>query len=169
MDINKFDWKKIRPAQKLHHFLYKIGLGPLIGIIILLLTTTGRKSGREHTVGLQYELINSRYYVGAADGTRADWLKNIMANPYVCVQAGKTRFKAKAEMVTDFAETARFLEYRLRKRPLLIRMILRTAGLKGKLDQAALEKYAQAIRMVILTTVQDADDRAAAGKADFSL
>jgi len=160
---------KIQPDNQKFTNLYRRFLYRVAGGVILLLTTTGRKSGREHTVGLQYELINGRYYVGAADGTRADWLKNIMANPYVCVQAGKTRFKAKAEMVTDFAETARFLEYRLRKRPLLIRMILLTAGLKGKLDQAALEKYAQAIRMVILTTVQDADDRAAAGKADFSL
>jgi len=142
---------KVRPDNKKFSILYRRLLYRLAGGVVLLLTTTGRKSGREHTVGLQYELINGRYYVGAADGTRADWLRNILANPDVKVQAGKSRFKAKADVVSDTSEIARFLAYRLKKRPLLIRMILRTAGLKGKPDQVALEKYAQTIRMVIFT------------------
>ncbi|MEL7644292.1 MAG: nitroreductase family deazaflavin-dependent oxidoreductase [bacterium] len=128
---------KIQPDNQKFTNLYRRFLYRVAGGVILLLTTTGRKSGREHTVGVQYELINGRYYGGATDGSRADWLKNIQANPYMSMQAGKTRFRAKAEVVTDLAETARFLDYRLRKQPLLLRKTLRTAGLKGKLDQAA--------------------------------
>ena len=102
-------------------------------------------------MGLQYELIEGRYYVAAADGTRVDWLRNILADPDVMVQVGKINFRATAAVVSDNSEIANFLAYRLKKRPMLISMILRSAGLKGKIDQAALEKYAHGIRLVILT------------------
>lgn len=36
--------------------LCALGLGPLIGRLILLLTTTGRKSGRPRVTPLQYEI-----------------------------------------------------------------------------------------------------------------
>ncbi len=157
---------KIRPDNKKFTDLYRRFLFRVAGGVVLLLTTTGRKSGRQHTVGLQYELIDGYYYVGAVDGTRADWLKNLQANPQVTVQAGNTRFRAQAEVVSDAGEISRFLAYRLKKRPLLIRVVLRIGGLKGKPDQAALEKYAQAIRMVILTPVQDTNSAAPAGNLD---
>jgi deazaflavin-dependent oxidoreductase (nitroreductase family) len=160
---------KIRPDNQKFTEMYRRFLHRVAGGVVLLLKTSGRKSGREHTVGLQYELINDRYYVGAADGSRADWLKNIQANPEVRVQAGNSRFRAKAMVVSDQGETARFLAYRLKKRPLLFRMVLSTAGFKGKLDQAALEKYAQTILMVIFTPFQDAHSPALADNLDFSL
>lgn len=160
---------KLRPNNKKFTRLYRQLLYRVAGGVILLLTTTGRKSGMEHTVGLQYELIDGRYYVGASDGTRADWLRNIQSNPEVTVQAGKLKFRARAEVVSDASEIARFLAYRLKKRPILIRSILRTAGLKGKPDQAALEEYAQMIRMAIFTPVQHTQNTPGASQADLSL
>ncbi len=60
-----FDWSKMKNIQKIHRVLYAIGLGRLIGRIILLLTTTGRKSGLKRVTPLQYEKIGADYYVGA--------------------------------------------------------------------------------------------------------
>ena len=54
-----FDWTKMKNIQKIHRVLYAIGLGPLIGRIILLLTTTGRKSGKKRVTPLQYEKIGA--------------------------------------------------------------------------------------------------------------
>lgn len=142
---------KIHPNNIKFSHLYRSLLYRVAGGLVLLLTTTGRKSGKPHTVGLQYELIEGRYYVAAADGTRADWLRNIRVNPEVAVQAGSLKFHATAEVVSDPGEIANFLNYRLRKRPLLIRMILRSGGLKGRIDHTALEKYAREISLVILT------------------
>ncbi len=65
-------------------FLYRFAGG-----MVLLLTTTGRKSGNPHTVGLQYELIEGLYWVGAADGTRADWYRNILALPTGEIQVSR--------------------------------------------------------------------------------
>ncbi len=76
-----FDWSKMKNIQKIHRVLYAIGLGRLIGGIILLLTTTGRKSGLKRVTPLQYEKIGGDYYVGAARGVKADWVRNILAFP----------------------------------------------------------------------------------------
>jgi hypothetical protein len=75
-----FDWAKMKNIQKIHRVLYAIGLGPLVGRIILLLTTTGRKSGLKRVTPLQYEMIGDDCYIGAARGVKADWVRNIQVN-----------------------------------------------------------------------------------------
>lgn len=159
----------IRPNNTRFSRLYRRVLYRVAGGVVLLLTTTGRKSGREHTVGLQYEQIDGRYYVAAADGEKADWLRNVRVNPFVLVQAGKLKFCATAAVVSETSEIAGFLAYRLKKRPLLIRLILRADGLKGEIDHAALEKYAQKIRLVILTPSKQDSTSSTGGYPDFSL
>ncbi|MEJ2757947.1 MAG: nitroreductase/quinone reductase family protein [Anaerolineales bacterium] len=52
---------------------YKVGLAPLIGKIVLLLTTTGRKSGLPRVTPLQYECLDGVYHVVSVFGTKADW------------------------------------------------------------------------------------------------
>ncbi len=117
---------------------------------MLLLTTTGRKTGKLHTIGLQYERIDGKYYLGAADGTRADWYRNTLKNDEVFVQAGPDKFNASASVINDHDKITDFLEYRMNKRPMMIRLILRIDGIKGKIDRAALERYASRIRLVVL-------------------
>ena len=48
-------------------YLYKLGLGDLVSETILLLTTTGRKTGkqRQTPVGYSYDEANNRYYLMA--------------------------------------------------------------------------------------------------------
>ena len=75
MNPSTFDWAKMKNIQKIHRVLYAIGLGPLIGRIILLLTTTGRRSGMKRVTPLQYEMIGSDYYLGAARGVKADFME----------------------------------------------------------------------------------------------
>lgn len=120
----------------------------------MLLTTTGRKSGKPHTVGLQYELIDGRYWVGAAMGVHADWYRNIRALPQAKIQAGNRKFNAKAELIDDNDRVADFLSYRLRKRPVMLRMILRRGGLKGEVTRAKLLDYAARITVVVFTPDQ---------------
>ena len=83
MGVVNFNWQRMKYIQKLHRMLYAIGLGPVIGKIILLLTTTGRKSGLKRVTPLQYEEIDGKYYLGSARGMQADWVRNIQANPQV--------------------------------------------------------------------------------------
>ena len=59
--MNRFNWRWMKPIQKLHRFLYVIGLGPVVGNIVVLLTTTGRKTGRRRVTPVQYEEIDGLY------------------------------------------------------------------------------------------------------------
>ena len=94
-------WRWIRPAQYIHRFLYAIGLGPVLGRIILLLTTTGRKSGRRRVTPVQYEEIDGVLYVGSARGSKADWVRNIAADPCIEVRIKNRRFHGIGELITD--------------------------------------------------------------------
>ncbi len=143
--------KTPRPNNEQFTRLYRRFLYRVAGRMLLLLTTRGRKSGKPHTVGLQYELIDGRYYLGVADGERADWYRNLCACPEVELQVGRQQLKGHAESVSDTGRVADFLQYRLKKHPLLIRAILRSDELKGRIDRAALIKYAQGIRVVAVT------------------
>ena len=139
-----------RFARLYRRFLYRVAER-----MLLLLTTRGRKTGRPHSVGLQYELIDGRYYLGVADGERADWYRNLCAYPEVELQVGRKVIKGIAQSISETTRVADFLEYRLKKHPLLIKGILRSDGFKGKIDRDALMKYAAGIRMVVITPVVD--------------
>jgi deazaflavin-dependent oxidoreductase (nitroreductase family) len=146
-----FDWTKIKNIQKIHRLLYAIGLGPLIGRIILLLTTTGRRSGMKRVTPLQYELIGSDYYVGAARGLKADWLRNIQMDPHVEIRVGARHFFANAEVVNDASRFADFLEVRLERHPRMIGLIMEKAhGLSRHPTRAQLEELAKTEAFVIL-------------------
>ena len=82
---------------------YKLGMGWMIGRYILLLTTTGRKSGQPRYTPLeyQYDKENDRYRVAAGWGGNTDWYKNVKANSKVYVQVGKRKFKSIAEIASD--------------------------------------------------------------------
>jgi deazaflavin-dependent oxidoreductase (nitroreductase family) len=146
-----FDWAKMKNIQKIHRVLYAIGLGPLVGKIILLLTTTGRKSGKERVTPLQYERIGNDYYVGAARGLKADWVRNIQANPKVEVRVGAKHFYADAEVITDPAIFADFLEVRLTRHPHMIGFIMEKAhGLPSHPSHEQLQELAKTEALVIL-------------------
>ncbi len=150
-----FNWKRMKHIQKLHRVLYALGLGPLIGKIILLLTTTGRKTGLKHVTPLQYEEIDGKYYLGSARGLKADWVRNILANPQVEVRVKSMNFHGRAEVVTDPFRMADFVEVRLQRHPLIIGMIMQRAhGLPKRPSREQLERLAEKEALVIITPVQ---------------
>lgn len=117
----------MKNVQRLHRRLYAGGKGWIVGKFILLLTHTGRKSGTRYATPLQYEKIAGAYYVGAGRGPKADWFRNILADPHVHVQVDRCAFDCVAEPVTDPQRVADFLEYRLERHPLMIGLMLKFA------------------------------------------
>lgn len=141
----------MKNIQKIHRLLYAVGLGPIIGRIILLLTTTGRKSGKKRVTPMQYEAIGCDYYVGSARGLKADWVRNIQANPHVEVRVGSKHFQGTAEIVTEPCKFADFLEVRLERHPLIIGFIMQKAhGLPRHPNREQLEKLAEKEALVIV-------------------
>ena len=97
----------------IHRGLYKLTGGKvganLGGRPMLLLTTTGRKSGKKRATPLQYMRDGENMVVVASNGGNKNhpaWLYNIKANPDVTAQAGKRIRKARAE-VANADERAR--------------------------------------------------------------
>jgi deazaflavin-dependent oxidoreductase (nitroreductase family) len=130
--------------------VYAIGLGPLVGNIILLLTTIGRKSGKPRVTPLQYEEIDGKIYLGAAIGQKADWFRNIQANPKVEVRVKSRRFSGLAEAITDTKQIADFLEVRLRRHPRMIGAMLRAEGMRMPPERSDLEQYATQLTLVAI-------------------
>jgi len=120
---------------------YKNGKGP--GGVVLLLTTTGRKSGLPRSTPLQYEELNGMIYVASARGQQSDWFRNILADPNVHVQIQQREFDALAEPITDPVRIADFLEERLRRHPVMVRLIMCLFdGLPLRATRTDLEKLA---------------------------
>ena len=80
--------------------------GPFEGRALLLLTTTGAKSGKRHTTPMMYIPDGERLLVIASNAgalTHPDWYHNLVAHPDVTVEVGSETFEATA-IVTQGAE-----------------------------------------------------------------
>jgi len=88
----------------------KVG-GYFADISLLLLTTTGARSGQSHTTPLSYLADGGRYVVFAAAGGAPgdpDWYHNLIASPRVTVEAGTEVFDATAVVTTGEERGALF-------------------------------------------------------------
>lgn len=72
------------------------------GTTVLILTTTGRKSGEQHSSALIYREYDGAYLVVASNGGGPPpaWSLNLQADPQVHVQVWGDRFTATARTAT---------------------------------------------------------------------
>ena len=64
---------------------------------LVLLTTTGRRSGRRHTTPMMFHREGDRILVMASnqgDPKEPEWYRNLVANPRVTVEVGDERWDA---------------------------------------------------------------------------
>jgi deazaflavin-dependent oxidoreductase (nitroreductase family) len=83
------------------------------GAPVLLLTTTGRRSGEERTTPLIYGRSGDDYLIVASRGgspTPPAWYRNIGEQPEVEVQVLADRFKARARTATPEEKPAMWQE-----------------------------------------------------------
>jgi F420H(2)-dependent quinone reductase len=101
---------------RIHQTIYEATRGVLghrlIGVPTLLLTSTGRRTGRRRTTALVYAKDDDGSLIVTASNGGADrppgWLHNVKADSSVDVQIGRRRFDAYAEVIgSDHSEHAR--------------------------------------------------------------
>lgn len=83
------------------------------GAPLLLLTTTGVKTGEERIAPLGYTMDGDRYVVIAARGGskyNPDWYHNVVAQPLVKVEVGSESFPARAIVASGDERTRIFNE-----------------------------------------------------------
>jgi deazaflavin-dependent oxidoreductase (nitroreductase family) len=65
------------------------------------LTTTGRKTGKEHTRPVWFVVLDDRIVVQAGKKGKTDWYENLQKNPAANVRQGDYRFRVHAHPVDD--------------------------------------------------------------------
>ena len=90
----------LRIYSSLHVFLYKLSSGRLgattNGMPVLLLTTSGRRTGQSHTVPLVYMRDGTDYVVAPGVLERPAWYLNLRTNFWATIQNGPSLMPVEA-------------------------------------------------------------------------
>lgn len=87
-------------------FLYRVGLGPMLGRRLIVIEHTGRTSGVPRQTALEVVRRDEESIdVAAAWGVKSDWYRNLLANPQLEVSSGSLRGAPATASVLD-SETA---------------------------------------------------------------
>src|SRR5436190_22171588 len=71
----------------------------------LYLTTVGRRTGRPHRIEIWFAAHDGRLYMLAGGRERADWVRNLQANPRVTIELGdETRVGVAHVLVASTSE-----------------------------------------------------------------
>ncbi len=96
----------------------KVG-GSFTGMPLLLITSTGAKSGRPHTTPVTYRVDGDRWLVFASAAgapTNPAWYHNLVAHPDAVIEVGADTVEVTA-VVTEPAERDRLFEEQVRDVP----------------------------------------------------
>ena len=77
--------------------------GKIAGQPVLLLTTTGRRTGRPRRTPVQYQSLRDGVFLVAAGGGSSlapAWWHNLQADPHASVQIGGARYSARASTLS---------------------------------------------------------------------
>ncbi len=68
------------------------------------LTTTGRVSGRSHTIEIWFAIEGKILYMLAGGREKSDWVKNVLKNPAIQVRIVKSTFNGQARIIESEEE-----------------------------------------------------------------
>ena len=81
-------------------------LDDLAGEDFCYVTTTGRRSGRAHTIEIWFVIRGSTAYILMGGGDRADTVRNIRTDPGVSLRIDGRTWEGRGRVVTDPGEAA---------------------------------------------------------------
>lgn len=105
-------WKRLLFRSLI--YLYKSGLGGLLGKRFLLLNHIGRKSGRLRQAVLEvvhYDEESQTYYVASGYGKKSDWYQNLQKQPDVTIQVGRQQMPVTAVFLPPEESGQRMVAY----------------------------------------------------------
>jgi deazaflavin-dependent oxidoreductase (nitroreductase family) len=100
----------------------KVLSGPFVGAPLLLLTTTGAKSGRPTTTPLVYTRDGDRIVIIASKAGAPEhpsWYHNLKAHPTPTIELGKEKFQARA-VITTGSERERLFNAQAKAMPAFV-------------------------------------------------
>lgn len=131
--------KDVRPPSGLGAFLfrlpiwlYRVGLGRLLGGRFLLLNHVGRKSGKMRQVVVEvvrHDEGSDSYVVAAGFGPQSQWYQNLLAHPEVSIQVGRRKLAVTAGFLSEEQGADEMADYG-RRHPGAARQLSRLMGYK---------------------------------------
>ena len=112
-------------------YLFRLGLGRLMGQRFIWLHHTGRKSGlpRQNVLEVaDYNPDEDIYYVVSGYGKKSQWLRNLLATPTGHAQVAGRKFNLRAEPLSP-ADSGQFLVDYAERNPKVIRGLTNMLGL----------------------------------------
>ena len=119
-------WRQL--AFKAPLILWRMGLGPLMGHHVLVITAKGRKTGLPRHTMTEFHVMKGKIYVPCAFAPKAQWYKNIVADPCVTVQTWQGAEAMTATRVTDDEELLAVVELMRKNNPVMIEWYFDTKG-----------------------------------------
>lgn len=141
-----------RKVARAPALLFRVGLGPLLGRRLLLLHHTGRVSGLDRRVVLEvvaHEPDAPAWTVASGFGPRADWYRNLRAQPKTVLQFGNRHHAVTARFLGPEDGAAIMEEYGARH-PRTARRLCAFMGLPADGSAASLRRAGRAIPFVRL-------------------
>jgi deazaflavin-dependent oxidoreductase (nitroreductase family) len=93
-------------AARVPQVAWHLGLGPVVGRFFVVLTTTGRRSGRPRHTMTFYARSSDRIYVACLYGPASNWFRNLLANPICTVRTAAGVSSMSGRPVTSTEELA---------------------------------------------------------------
>lgn len=78
------------------------------------MTTTGRRTGLPREIEIWFTRYGHRYYLVAETGERAQWVRNLRANPRVRWRVGARTYSGRARVVDRVREASLAVTVRTR-------------------------------------------------------
>jgi deazaflavin-dependent oxidoreductase (nitroreductase family) len=123
--------------------LYRRGWGWLLGHTFLLLTHTGRKTGKRYSIVamvLQYNPDTHEAVIFSAWGEDTDWVRNIRARPALQVQIGRESFAPQQRFLPEDESLAVVAAF-LGRHPWRSRLATRIMGWEDLRSEAAARDF----------------------------
>jgi deazaflavin-dependent oxidoreductase (nitroreductase family) len=134
-------------------WLYRLGLGGLLGHRFILLTHRGRASGRTYQTVLEvarYDPRTRESIVCSGWGRQADWYRNIMARGPIAMETGGQRYENPTVRVLAPEENYPLVAAYVRRLPAMARPLAYRVGLDVRGPEDRRRAHSQSLLMVAL-------------------
>ncbi|HEX4205507.1 MAG TPA: nitroreductase family deazaflavin-dependent oxidoreductase [Ktedonobacteraceae bacterium] len=130
-----------RWVANMPRWLYRLGLGWILGHRMAQITHRGRKSGQIRRTILEvlhYDPQTQEVVVVSGWEGKTDWYRNIEHEPALEVQTGRVAYRPIQELLSP-DETRRFIVALFRQHPRQVRFVGQLLGIDSRAEEAVLQ------------------------------
>jgi len=134
-------------------YLYRIGLGGLLGERFLLLKHRGRRSGKQNETVLEvihHDKEKFRVFVASGYGEKSQWFKNILADNSVHIKLKQVEFGATARVVSSQEAETLLIQY-ANTHPKSMKAVARLSGYDMDGSESDILEFSKIIKIVEFT------------------